>query len=195
MSESKKEDEVTFSKARKQCEENLVTVLKDTPKVAELLNKIEEMGCKLPKDFFACRPCEGLISGGFGLKSVSEGDNTVLQPQVILCENTPGALFPSTVIHELVHAYDVCRAKMNFDNCLQHACTEVRASTLSGECDMLQEVARGNLKLYGGHPACVSRRATLSVSMNPRCKDVAEEAVKSAMVKCYPDRSPWKKED
>jgi hypothetical protein len=27
---------------------------------------------------------------------------------------------------EQVHAYDVCRSKIDFANCLQHACTEVR---------------------------------------------------------------------
>lgn len=70
--------------------------------------------------------------------------------QVILCENhiLEKETFESTVIHELVstphdssdiyadisiavllllqiHAYDVCRAKMDFRDCTQHACTEV----------------------------------------------------------------------
>ncbi|RYH18666.1 hypothetical protein EON65_26995 [archaeon] len=69
-----------------------------------------------------------------------------------------------------IHAYDVCRAKMDYDNCMQHACTEIRASSLSGECDMAMEIHRGHMKIQGGHQECVKRRATLSVSMNPACK-------------------------
>lgn len=36
--------------------------------------------------------------------------------------------------HELVHAYDHCRAKnLDWTNCQHHACSEIRAAALSGE--------------------------------------------------------------
>jgi hypothetical protein len=34
------------------------------------------------------------------------------------------------VIHELIHAYDICRAKVDWNNCRHYACTEIRASSL-----------------------------------------------------------------
>ena len=34
-------------------------------------------------------------------------------------------LMAQTLTHELVHAYDQCRAKINFDSCYHYACTEV----------------------------------------------------------------------
>jgi hypothetical protein len=35
--------------------------------------------------------------------------------------------------HELVHAYDHCRARnLDWTNCQHHACSEIRAATLSG---------------------------------------------------------------
>ena len=41
---------------------------------------------------------------------------------------TAGKHFENTLIHELIHAYDVCRVKkFDWKNCLHHACTEVRA--------------------------------------------------------------------
>lgn len=49
------------------------------------------------------------------------------KPQILLCENKrmDKETFEHTIVHELVHAYDVCRAKVDFKDCFQHACTEV----------------------------------------------------------------------
>jgi hypothetical protein len=41
-----------------------------------------------------------------------------------------------TLTHELVHAYDHCRAYVDWSNCVHHACSEVRAANLSGDCRM-----------------------------------------------------------
>jgi len=73
-------------------------------------------------------------------------------PKIILCENkiTPYKFFyRDIVIHELVHAFDDCRSKINTRNCLQHACTEIRASRLSGECKFLKEALRLNINVAG----------------------------------------------
>ena len=47
--------------------------------------------------------------------------------KVIACEdNLLGSrLMAQTLAHELVHAYDQCRAKINFNSCYHYACTEV----------------------------------------------------------------------
>lgn len=41
-----------------------------------------------------------------------------------------------TLTHELVHAYDHCRAFVDWSNCVHHACSEIRAAHLSGDCRM-----------------------------------------------------------
>ena len=50
--------------------------------------------------------------------------------QIIICNNSlvDSQSFQHTVVHELVHAYDQCRAKIEFKNCLHIACTEVLLS-------------------------------------------------------------------
>ena len=56
------------------------------------------------------------------------GHMTSSLPQVVLCENNiySQGHMNDTLTHELVHAYDHCRAHMDWNN-LQHvACTEVR---------------------------------------------------------------------
>lgn len=49
--------------------------------------------------------------------------------QVVLCSNTLQLRkeYFQVIIHELIHAYDKCRAEVDWNNCLHHACTEVRA--------------------------------------------------------------------
>ena len=104
-----------------------------------------------------------------------------------------------TLTHELVHAYDQCRYQVRWDNLLHHACTEIRASALSGECDWESEVNRGNVAgaMRGGqHQECVKRRAALSVAMNPNCgesPEKARQAVQAAFERCYFDTRPFRR--
>lgn len=49
--------------------------------------------------------------------------------QIVLCEDKEMSqkMVNHTLAHELIHAFDQCRIKINWDNCLHHACSEVRA--------------------------------------------------------------------
>lgn len=48
--------------------------------------------------------------------------------------------FAVTLTHELIHAYDLCRAEVDFHNPIHHACTEIRAANLSGNCTFMREL-------------------------------------------------------
>ena len=74
---------------------------------------------------------------------------------VVLCENQ--SLTQSDVndviTHELIHAYDHCRAKVDWGNCVHHACSEIRAANLSGDCFFSKEVrGRGRAGPWQGGP-------------------------------------------
>eukprot|EP00798_Chlamydomonas_sp_ICE-L_P002843 gene2843-17745_t len=108
----------------------------------------------------------------------------------------------NTVAHELIHAYDNCRnADLDFSNCRHHACSEVRAANLSGDCSFLEEFQRGNISLFSpsswrGHlKRCVRRRAALSVALNPRCGGAAgaKVAVDAVFDECVRDTAPFEK--
>ena len=106
----------------------------------------------------------------------------------------------STVIHELVHAFDQCTAKINWKNLKHHACTEIRASNMSGECGMMIEWMRGNFKFGGHKKECVKRRSSLSVASNPFLGSpsnsreekiiMAREVVETVFDECYADTHP-----
>lgn len=120
-----------------------------------------------------------------------------LKPEIYLCqENVTGPKHAHTIlVHELIHAIDVCRAKVDpLRNCMQLACTEIRAENLSGECDPSWEFLRGKLSSVFGHgQKCVRRRAIDSVKANPNCTAQAENYVDAAMERCYADTFPFER--
>lgn len=134
------------------------------------------------------------------LDKQKEGKTKIrLLPEIYLCQNK-GRLIDEdhahkALVHELIHAIDLCRTKMDpFNNCVQFACTEIRAENLSGECDWWKEMTYGQTwkKGFSGHnQVCVKRRALLSVKANPNCKDRAEESVDAAFARCYKDTFPF----
>ena len=90
---------------------------------------MEAMGCAIPnKSFFQCFDCKGNINGGFELDEKNNG-----APRVVLCQNhlSDQAAMDRTVAHELIHAFDQCRAKVDWKNCEHQACTEVYTRLIS----------------------------------------------------------------
>lgn len=181
------------STQRAHCVKRLEYSVAQSRQVQKLIDALQNMGCSIPSDFLVCRKCPPSISGGFAVAASSSGQaDTKYKPQIVMCEN--GMLekesFEHTLVHELVHAFDQCRAKIDWKNCLHHACTEVRASAISGECNLLHEIFRGNTKIRNGHQECVQRRAAKSVAMNPHCTNLAADAVSAVFEPCYRDKSP-----
>ena len=146
-----------------------------------------QIGCKCDFRFFRVMDCSSKTTGGF-----------VPGMGVVLCHNfvQDSSEIRNTMVHELVHAYDHCRAaNMDWVNCRHHACSEVctvlvavaatpcnlgqtrdsvfqvRAANLSGDCTAQMEWKRGRTPYWPGYQkSCVRRRAELSVSMNANCK-------------------------
>ena len=66
-----------------------------------------------------------------------------LLPDIFLCQqniqNETHAR--ESMTHELIHAIDMCRTKMDpINNCIHMACTEIRAENLAGECQWVREL-------------------------------------------------------
>ena len=132
-----------------------------------------------------CRRCETRQSGGF------DPDHGIL-----VCANhirNRGHL-EDTLAHELVHAYDYLRFKLDPLDLRHAACTEIRASTLSGECRFMRELfTRGQFGVTQQLQECVRRRAVLSVAGREGCRDegVARRVVDEVWESCYTDTRPF----
>ena len=162
----------------------------EAKRVVELRQAMDKIGCSVPDSFFQCKPCapnEGVI-GGFMVES---------DPQIVVCEDNVEKFHIAqphvtrTIVHELVHAYDHCRANVDWKDCLHIACSEVRAANLSGDCSFWNEAKRRNfaVKYQGGK--CVRRRAELSLQAHPQCVDIAKRAVDQVFDTCIKDTAPF----
>ncbi|SCZ98927.1 BZ3500_MvSof-1268-A1-R1_Chr3-1g05714 [Microbotryum saponariae] len=136
-----------------------------------------------------CQPCPPTLAGGF---CPTLG--------ILLCQNRfmSKAHLQDALAHELIHAYDDRRFDMGKaddwgKDLRKHACTEIRAENLSGDCRFSREFTRRNWTLTKQHQACVRRRATLSVAANPYCKDEqeAQKIVNEVWHSCWPDTRPF----
>ncbi|KAM9960292.1 hypothetical protein ACTFIW_009421 [Dictyostelium discoideum] len=163
------------------CRENVEKTFKEDPILQFIIKEMMKLGCLPP--VITCEPCDSLDAlGSFTPKK-----------GVIICDNMP--TFPlnirNTVVHEFVHAYDMCKNKLNPFNCEHLACTEIRAANLSGDCKWQLEALKKNFGVFNHQAECAKRRAIGSLQSNPNCKDVAEMAVNKVWEKCNKDYYPF----
>uniref|UniRef100_A0A480ZRY1 Mitochondrial inner membrane protease ATP23 n=1 Tax=Sus scrofa TaxID=9823 RepID=A0A480ZRY1_PIG len=134
---------------------------------------------------FSCEDCNGNVSGGFDA-SVS---------QIVLCQNNirNQAHMNRVVTHELIHAFDHCRAHVDWFTNIRHlACSEVRAANLSGDCSLLNEIFRLHFGLKQHHQTCVRDRAILSIlAVRNISREVAQKAVDEVFESCFNDHEPF----
>ncbi|KAI3639906.1 hypothetical protein MIR68_002034 [Amoeboaphelidium protococcarum] len=173
-------------KQHKQCQQWKGNILKHNNVMKFMMNQMEKISCAMKDQHFICRPCEDVVGGHF---AQNEG--------IVLCENRlqTETQMAETMVHETIHAFDHCRAKVEWEsNCAHHACSEIRAANLSGDCRIWNEFGRGHLwdfRLAKKHQDCVRRRALLSIKMNPVCGDNAEQVLDSVFDKCFNDLEPF----
>lgn len=170
----------------KRCESQRDYLLQYSPVITYLSKHINQLGGEINSSNIYCRRCDEEQAGGFdpvyGIK---------------ICANRMKSQnhLEDTIAHEMVHAYDCLRWKSEWKGNLRHAaCTEIRASSLSGECRWSREFfGRNQWKLTQHHQDCVRRRATLSVAARPFCPNDTEaaKAVNEVWESCFRDTRPF----
>ncbi|KAK1927131.1 peptidase M76 family-domain-containing protein [Papiliotrema laurentii] len=166
------------------CEKWKKALMTNSPMVTFLLKHLELSGSPFNSSAIQCHPCPETTAGGF---SPDHG--------ILLCQNRffSKRHMEDTLSHELIHAYDHARFDINWQNLRHHACSEIRAGNLSGDCRWLREMRRGFYGFSKQHQACVKRRAALSVMGNPSCenREMAERAVNEVWESCSKDTRPF----
>ncbi|KAL5581263.1 hypothetical protein UlMin_013705 [Ulmus minor] len=170
-------------KTIKECEDMIRRSLR-TPMVKFLLEHLEKSGCGIGDGFIKAVNCTKKIAGGY-----ARGEG------ILVCSNHMNFQdeVNQVVIHELIHAYDDCNAKnLDWANCAHHACSEIRAGHLSGDCHYKRELLRGFVKIRGHEQECVRRRVMKSVIANPYCSEAAaKDAMEAVWDICYNDTRPF----
>ncbi|KAL6652507.1 hypothetical protein ACP70R_011432 [Stipagrostis hirtigluma subsp. patula] len=165
-----------------ECVAGISSALKH-PTVRFLRERMEKAGCTVwPRLIQAARCADA--NGGYGSRSGVKVccNHMSFQDQI-----------NQVIIHELIHAYDDCVAKnLDWNNCAHHACSEIRANHLSGDCHYKRELLRGFMKIRGHEPECVKRRSLMSVMKNPNCSETAaKDAIEAVWDICYNDTRPF----
>ncbi|KAL8783941.1 MAG: hypothetical protein Q9213_004271 [Squamulea squamosa] len=168
------------------CEKHRDYLLAYSPIIRFMRQNINKLGGDLHSENIRCRKCDTQQSGGF---EKSYG--------IILCANhlRDQGHVEDTMAHEMIHAYDHLRFQVQWSDNLRHAaCTEIRASALSGECRWIREFwTRGQYKFTQQFQECIRRRAALSVANRPECKDDVQAAkvVNEVWDSCFSDTRPF----
>jgi inner membrane protease ATP23 len=167
------------------CEKNKEWSMNFSPTVRFLMEQVQRAGGNMNKNSILCGHCDEMKAGGF---------NPELG--ILICQNRifDKLKFEDTLAHELIHAYDHCKFNVDWGDLRHHACSEIRASSLSGECRAMNQLVRNNImKFSKGHQECVKRRATISVRGNPNCKseEQAAKVVDQVFDSCFADSRPF----
>ncbi|KAI1771406.1 peptidase M76 family-domain-containing protein [Hypoxylon cercidicola] len=168
-----------------------------SPIVRFLRERAEALNGTLDGVNVACRRCPARLTEDGTVHRQSGGFSP--DHGILLCANELASRhhLEDTLAHEMVHAWDHLRWKVDWagDKDLKHAaCTEIRASMLSGECRWAKEAfTRGNWTLTQQFQDCVRRRAVRSVLARPRCKDDAQavQVVNQVWDSCFSDTRPF----
>lgn len=174
------------------CYEYRDWMLKYSPTVRFMVQAITKLNkgsdSKFDDSKIICDYCPDWKGGGF-------------HPElgILLCQNRLRDKWhlEDTLSHELIHYFDDLKWQVDWLNLKHHACSEIRASSLSGECRFWEEFKRRGFRtgfhVARGHQDCVRRRAIISVSGNPNCqsKEHAAKIVDEVWDSCFADTRPF----
>lgn len=174
----------------KRCEQQRDYLLSYSPIIRYMNDNIKRLGGNLDSTNIRCRTCkpgENMYGGfdhQFGIK---------------LCANyiEKQSMLEDVLAHEMVHAYDHLRFKTDLgpeEDLRKVACSEIRASNLSGECRWANEFFRNwVLSFTSHHQDCVRRRAVISVKNRPNCESdlQAVKVVDEVWDSCFRDTRPF----
>lgn len=184
--EAKEAAKSRYGTTLEKCDKMIDHALAHNPKVQFLRESLEKAGCRVGRKFFKSEICGRARVGGYDMqKGIIVCSNYVLHQDEV----------DETVIHELIHAYDQCRAaNLDWTNCAHHACSEIRAGNLSGDCHFKRELLRGYFNLCKHHQDCVRRRSSKSVALNPFCTGTnIQGSIDEVWDTCYKDTKPFDK--
>ncbi|XP_053572720.1 mitochondrial inner membrane protease ATP23 homolog isoform X1 [Bombina bombina] len=168
------------------CQVMLKIALDTSPYAKLLLDAMKQSGCTVYKDrHFSCEECDGSVSGGFDAAT----------SEIVLCQNNirQQSHMNRVVTHELIHAFDHCRAHVDWFNNVKHlACSEIRAANLSGDCSLGNELTRFKFGVKEHHQVCVRDRALRSIlAVRKVSREDAEKAVDEVFDSCFNDHEPF----
>ncbi|KAG9509693.1 Mitochondrial inner membrane protease ATP23-like protein, partial [Fragariocoptes setiger] len=107
----------------RRCEEMVQHLVNNSSEVRLLIGAMRGMGCNFQlKRHISCETCGSGCNGGY------DPDTN----QIVICSNRSRlqGVVMSTLVHEMIHMFDYCRAKLDFSKLEHIACSEVSINYL-----------------------------------------------------------------
>ncbi|KAK6219001.1 hypothetical protein LQW54_002501 [Pestalotiopsis sp. IQ-011] len=177
------------------CEQFRDWAFAHSPTVRFLREQVGNLNGRLDASNVVCRRCPARLTEDGQVHRQGGGFNP--GRGILLCANEvrDRKHLEDTLSHEMVHAWDHLRWKVDWQGDLKHAaCSEIRASMLSGECRWTREtMINGNWNLTQQFQNCVRRRAVKSLMARPNVKDdvQAVKVVNQVWDSCFSDHRPF----
>ncbi|KAH7413001.1 mitochondrial inner membrane protease atp23 [Cadophora sp. MPI-SDFR-AT-0126] len=178
----------------KKCDEWRDWCFQYSPTVIFMKKNIEALNGDLHAGNVICRRCPTRKDENGNW--IRQGGGFSPDHGILICANEmrDKKHLEDTLAHEMVHAWDHLRWKVDWADLRHAACTEIRASSLSGECRWMREFwTRNNWTLTQQHQNCVRSRAVRSVMNRTSCKDdvQAVKVVNEVWDSCFADTRPF----
>ena len=174
------------------CVKNVEHALKNINTISYITEVLGKLGRPFTKEMVKCVP-SGVKRHAADAGYIWQDSREAKRGEIVIREDqitTPEEIERS-LRHELIHAFDDARGVIEPTNCYHHACSEIRAARLSGDCFCREEFKRGHVDLLQSGVNCVRRRATLAVEQNPVCRGYSTRAVERVFQQSYSDYEPF----
>lgn len=113
----------SMDRNRLKCEHAVKALFEESMELKLLAGAMKKYGCNFSLErHIACEPCQN-CSGGYDTDT----------NQIVVCQNgiISKSRIMATIAHEMIHMFDFCRAKFDFNNLEHVACSEVGVLELS----------------------------------------------------------------
>lgn len=151
-------------------------------------NHMDKIGCPFSVQHLVCQKCPE--------------DNPLLaafdpeRNRIVVCADKAAEanqkMLDIAIAHELIHAFDQCRAHVDWKNMEHYACSEIRATMLSREClRKFQKNRRKDGQKMTGIWDCVAPRTLSSLKMMGMEESEAKKIINKVYSHCANDTSPY----
>jgi inner membrane protease ATP23 len=156
--------------------------------IRRLLDALSSHGCPFNLNrHLTCETNHENLRGGFDCSTC----------QIVLYPENVHSLkeFCSIFQHELIHAYDYCRADIDFNNPYHLACTEIRAASLSNQCSLFNYLSTSSrpFLLKNQHATCVRNRTreSMDIILDHHRRQNLNQIINDVFLRCYNDTDPF----
>ena len=155
-----------------------------------ITDAMSDLGCPFSIRRVICQKCPEINTLASGYDSKNR--------RIVMCSEKVSRIRQEYVdlalSHALIHAYDDCRANVDWNNVEHLACSEVRATMLSMECTRKLQKKRGfHAYKTGDIEHCIKSHTFAGLKMMGIGEPAARRIIEKVYTPCFNDTAPYER--